>query len=390
MYKYRIYPSRKQKVRLLNQFKVCKEIYNILLSESKELMITKKFDFNSLIKDIKITCPKYYSQAHSQILQNVSDRLHKSFDNFFRRVKEKKSGKKIKAGYPRFKSSIHSITYPQSGFKFVSDKRMYCSKIGNIPFILHRIPKGKIKTMTIKVNKADQWFAVFSSEVETQEIKHSSKEKVGIDVGLENFATLSNGKTISNPRFLIKSEKRLKLLQRRLSRKKKGSKNRVKARFRVAKQHIKVSNQRADFLHKLSRSLAFKYSVIAVEELNINEMMKNHIFAKSISDVAWGSFINMLSYKEFKFGGQLLKNPKTRGSSKRCSNCGEIVDMPLSKRKFSCPNCGNVIHRDHNSALNHIKDTVGLTEISTPVDDCVRPSLSKATVCETGTTFGKS
>ena len=381
MFKYRIYPSQKQKVRLINSLKTCKIIYNELLALNIDSWKYGKVSLSEF--DCNTYLTGKYSNIHSQVKQNVSDRVHKAFKNFFRRVK----GNAKKKGFPRFKSRVNSVTFPQKGFKFLSDRRLRVSKIGSIPIVLHRVPKGKIKTMTIKINRANQWFVSFICEVETEKVRHPSKEKIGIDVGLENFATLSNGEKIANPRFLVKAEKRLQRLNRRLSHKKEGSKNRRKARFKVAKQHIKVANQRIDFLHKLSRSLAFKYSVIAVEDLNINEMMKNHIFAKSISDVAWGRFIEMLSYKEVKFGGQLLKNPKTRGSSKRCSNCGEIVDMPLSKRKFSCPKCGLVIHRDHNSALNHIKDTVGLTEISTPVDDCVRPS-SKAVIVEAGTIYG--
>jgi putative transposase len=386
MYKYRIYPSHKQKARLLNQFKICKEIYNTLLDLNKKLYITRKFDFNSIVKDIKITCPEYYTQAFSQVLQNVSDRLSKAFANFFRRVEEKKEGKKIKVGYPRFKSRVNSIIYPQNGFKFKSDRRLYASKVGNIPIILHRVPKGKIKTWTIKVNKANQWFACFCCEVNFPVVNHSSEEHIGLDVGIESFLTNSNGKKIDNPRFLKNSEKGLKLLNRRLSRKLKGSKNRRKAKFRLAKQHIKVVNQRIDFQHKLSRSIVNKYSVIAIEDLTIRNMVMNHHLAKHISDASWGRFYQMLSYKAITCGGQVLKNPETKGSSHRCSCCGHYVDdMPLKQRQFNCPKCDLSIHRDHNSAINHLKDTAGLAGISTPVDDCVRPLILKATVAEAGT-----
>ena len=183
------------------------------------------------------------------------------------------------------------------------------------------------------------------------------------------------------------------MLQRRLSRKKKGSKNRRKARFKVAKQHIKVANQRSDFLHKLSRNLAFKYSTIAIEDLNIKGMLKNHWLAKSITDASWNSFIRMLSYKEVKFGGQVLKNPRTRGSSHRCSNCGFVVEnMPLSKRKFSCPKCFVVLHRDLNASINHLNDTVG-TDCSKPNacgDSTSTTEQSVASgIVESGTIFGK-
>ena len=368
MYQYRIYPSNKQKNRLIESLKSCKEVYNDLLSFNKEQW-TKKYDFNDIILDLKICNPELLKKVHSQVLQNVSDRLSKSFDNFFRRVKEKKNGKNIKAGYPRFKSKIYSMTYPQSGFKIKTNKRIHLSKIGNVPIVLHRIPKGKIKTLTIKQNNAGQWYVIFSCEQEEIKVKHKSKEVVGIDVGLETFATLTDNKNIDNPRWFRKSEQRLKILQRRLSRKVKGSNNRKKAMIKVAKCHLYVFNQRNDFLHKISYNLTEKYCFIGVEKLNINNMLKNHCLAKSISDASWGKFISYLSYKAVKCGGQVVKNNKTKGSSHRCSQCGFYVkDMSLSKRIFECPSCKYIEHRDLNAANNHLKDTIGQMGINTPVD----------------------
>jgi putative transposase len=182
-------------------------------------------------------------------------------------------------------------------------------------------------------------------------VKHPSALKVGIDVGLENLATLSNGEVISNPRHLYKGEERLRLLHRRVSRKKKGSKNRGKAIRRLAVQHLKVSNQRTDFLHKISKKLATKYGTIVVEKLNIKNMLLNHHLAKSISDAGWNILINMLSYKEVTLGGQLVK-VSAKNTSKTCSKCGTIISMPLAKRKFSCPICGFVAHRDLNASNN--------------------------------------
>jgi len=383
-YKYRLYPSGEQKVRIINSLKTCKAIYNELLALSIDAykfggVSISSFDFNKYLTG-------KYPKVHSQSKQNVSDRVHKAFANFFRRVKDPKVHKK---GFPRFKSRVNSITFPQSGFKFISNK-VSCSKIGNIPVILHRVPKGKIKTLTIKENKIGQWFAIFACELPDVAVKHPSTDKVGIDVGLENFATLSNGEIVANPRYLLKTEKRLNLLQRRLSRKVKGSANRRKAKFRLAKQHLRVANQRSDFLHKLSRKLASRYNIIAVEDLNVKSMLQTHWLAKSITDASWNSFINMLSYKEVALGGQCLKNPRTRGSTHRCSRCGQWVDMPLSERKFSCPKCFNVLHRDLNASINHLNDTVG-TDCSKP-NACghnVRPSL-RAVVVEAGTTFGNT
>jgi len=367
-YKFRLYPSQRQKQRLFNTFKVCKQIYNELLemsmstykSEGKTL---HKFDYNKYLTG-------KYPAIHSQVKQNVSDRAHKAFQNFFRRAQDKSCKRK---GFPRFKSKVKSIIYPQSGFKFISDKRLYVSKIGNIPIVLHRTPRGKLKTMTIKVNRAGQWFAIFSCEVDIPKAEHLSDKQIGIDVGLENYVTLSNGKTIDNPKYIIKAEKRLKQLHRKLSRKKKKSANRKKACFRLAKQYIKVANQRKDFIHKLSRRITESYSFIAVENLNIKRMLHNHHLAKHIADVSWDDFIRCLEYKAVTSGSKLVKvNPC--GTSKTCSNCGNIVDMLLHKRQFSCPSCGLVCHRDHNAAINILQVGRDSPEF-TPVNDCVRPSI---------------
>ncbi|MBU2590257.1 MAG: transposase [Nanoarchaeota archaeon] len=367
-YKFRLYPNEKQQKKLLQNFRICKEVYNSLLAESRKLWTTRRFDFNLLVKDMKITCPKYYSRAYSQVLQNVSDRLTKSFMNFFRRIKEKKSGKKLKVGFPRFKSRIISITYPQSGFRIIKGNRLYASKIGNLPVKLHRVMKGKIKTMTLKRNNANQWFAYFTCETEKKKTKHCFKKHVGIDVGIESFAVFSNGELIDNPKHLFKSEQKLKKFQRKLSRKKKKSNNRKIARIKVARQHNNIVNQRQDFLHKLSNKITKSYSFIAVENLTITNMVKNHCFAKHINDASWGTFIQMLSYKAVACGGQLVKvNP--RGTTTNCSNCGSKQEMPLSTRIYDCPNCGIVLHRDVNSARNILDySRAGQARTYTPVD----------------------
>jgi len=382
MYKYRLYPSKKQQKRLLNTFDVCKNIYNELLELSisvyKEngVMLTR-YNYHSLLVGVHPEIP-------ALVKRGMSDRLSKSFQNFFRKCKDPKYKKK---GFPRFKSKIHSITYPQGGFKFLSQKKLYTSKIGKIPIVLHRIPSGKIKTLTVKQNNVNQRFAIFFCEIESKPIKNLSKSEIGIDVGIENFVTTSDGNSIENPKYLIKSEKRLKRLHRRLSRKKKGSKNRKKAKYLLAKQHLKVNNQRQDFLHKLSLELVKNNSFIAVEDLNIDNMMHNSYLTKYISDASWGYFIKMLEYKAVICDSTLIKvNP--RNTSKTCSNCGMIVDIPLSKRIYKCENCGLVLHRDHNAAINILKIGQGMSESNAREYDR-RPSL-KAIVDEAGTILDKS
>ncbi len=362
MYEFRIYPTRKQRARLFNQFDICSKVYNALLNETrtaykeKGKADTRKFTLINAIKAITSKDPAT-DQVYSQSLQNVADRLSKAYANFFRRIKERKAGKRVNAGFPRFKKHFRSITYPQSGFKFKSATRLFCSKIGSIPIVLHRVPKGKIKTLTIKRNQAGQWFAVFACEVDIEPVVNTGKA-IGIDVGLENFATLSDGVVIENHKFLRKSEARIKLLQRRVSRKVKGSNNRRKAKHELAKLHLKVINQRKDFCHKLSRKLVISYSKISVEKLNVSNMLKNHYLAKSISDASWSDFISKLHYKASSAGSEVIE-VCARGTSQKCSNCGAIVKKTLKVRQHTCPVCGLSIHRDLNAAYN-ILSTAGL------------------------------
>ena len=377
-FKYRIYPSQKQVIKLNKTISNCCFVYNKLLETKINAYKTdntnlSQFDLNKIAKDIDVP-------VHSQVKQNISKRINDAFNHFFRRIKAKKG----KAGFPRFKNlnRYKSITYPQSGFKIVSENKLFVSQIGNIPIVLDRVPKGKLKTFCIK-KTAIGWFAIFScADVPIEHIEVENNQ-VGIDVGIENFATLSNGEVIANPTFLKKSEKKLARLQRRLSRKRKGSSNRRKARIKVARLHERIFNQRQDFLHKTSFSIIKRFKIISVENLQIKNMVRNHHLAKSINDVSWNSFLQMLSYKVERTGGQLVKvNP--RNTSKTCSNCGSIMEMPLSKRTFKCLNCGFVCHRDLNASINI--NTAGQAEINACGLD-VRPSSLKAIECEAGTIF---
>ena len=361
-YKFRIYPTKKQTRRLNNHLNLCCELYNTLLQECRHAYRTEKkslinrHELNKLIKEIKHNRPKF-NTVYSQVLQDTRDRVINAYSHFFRRVKEKKSGKRIKVGFPRFKKFYKSITYPQNNgsFKFKNDRRLHVSKIGSILIVKHREIQGKRKRLTIKRNPAGQWFAIFSCEVETQKQEHEfPNNKVGIDVGLEKFATLSDGTKIENPRFFINSEKKLKKYQRRLSRKKKGSKNRIKARIKVAKVYNHILNQREDFLHKQSKWLVANYGFIAVEKLQINYMIKNHHLARSIADASWNNFIKMLCYKAESAGADFYK-VNSRGTSQICSKCGKEVKKSLAVRIHKCPYCGLIIDRDLNSAINILK-----------------------------------
>ncbi len=356
-YRYRIYPSKKQLKKLDSQIALCKELYNLLLQRRKEDYQTSKNPINrktlyKLVKQFKGNDNRY-STIHSQVLQNVADRLAKAYKNYFRRIKEKKAGKKVKAGFPRFKKFYSSITYPQSGFA-LDTNRLSASRIGNIRIVTERLPKGRIKTLTIKRKPSGKWFVFFGSIVDIPKTTNPNKtNKIGIDLGMENFATLSNGTIIENPRFLRKSEDRLVKYQRRLSNKLKGSANRIKAKIRVARIHEKITNQRTDFLHKTSKMLAEKYNLIALEKLNIMGMLHNHNLARSISDASWKQFTRMIGYKAESAGCQLVFVDPIN-TSQTCSGCGNMVRKELSDRWHEC-SCGLSLHRDHNSALEILK-----------------------------------
>jgi len=343
---------------------ICRQTYNELLSiRQTTYEVTReglsKFDMNNCIRygvDADI------SQVHSQVLQNINDRICMAYANFFRRLKEKRSGKKIKVGYPRFKKKYKSFTYPQNehGFSLKGNK-LHLSKIGIVNVRIGRTqnkPNGQIKTLTVKKEPSGKWFAIFSS-IEKEKKRHKiNNKKIGIDVGLEYFAMLSNGIEVDNPRFLIESEKRLKLLQRRLSRKKLHGQNWNSAKNQVALLHEHIANQRHDFQHQLSHRIVSGYGTIAIEKLNIKGMIRHPYLAKHISDASWGTFARMLCYKAENAGAELLE-VEPRGTSQMCSVCGNKVPKTLAQRWHRCPYCGIKIQRDLNSA-NAIL-TVGTT-----------------------------
>jgi len=350
MYRFRLYPSRKQVSVLKEQFELCRQTYNWLLLHCRETYKeTKKnptkYGLDNLIIPFKFQ-RREIGQVHSQVLQNISKRITDGYTFFYAR---RRAG--LKAGLPRFKKygKYKSITYPQSGFKIVNN-HLRLSKIGDVRINQHRDIQGKIKTLTVKRTQSGKWYAYFACVVDEQSMEKPFKD-VGIDVGLNSFAILSDETVIDNPRFYRKLEKRLARLQRELSRKKKGSNNRNKARLKVARLHERIKNQRRDFLHKASRKIADMYKTVYVEDLKIQNMVKNHCLAKSISDAGWGEFTRMIAYKELQSGGQLIRvNP--HGTTQTCSQCGEHIKKTLSDRIHDCHSCGLVMDRDLNAALN--------------------------------------
>jgi len=346
-YKYKLYPTKAQRQTMHETTFLCSLIYNQCLSQRKEAWEKEKksitcYDQIKQLPDMREKDIRYQS-VHSQVLQDTVSRVDKSFQNFFRRVK---AGEK--AGYPRFKSArrYDSFTYPQSGFK-LNGKKLSLSKIGDVKIKLHRPIEGKIKTLIIR-RQADGWFACFSCEVEENPLPFTGKS-VGVDVGLENFAITSDGEFFPPIKDLRKSEKKIKRAQREVSRRKK-SKRRKRAVWRLKRAHLRVANKRRDTHHKVARKLVDKYDTIAIENLSIDNMIKNHHLAKSISDAGWYSFSLILMSKAEEAGRQVVKvDPKF--TSQVCSGCKAIVKKELKERWHSCE-CGCELHRDVNAAIN--------------------------------------
>lgn len=354
-FKYRIYPTKSQRSRMERTLDLCRWVYNQTLAYRKNAWeqdnkSVSKFETYNKLPEWKVEKPEL-TEVHSQVLQNVQERVDLAFKAFFRRVK---SGEK--PGYPRFKGKgwYDSFTFPQSGFKLVSGK-LRLSKIGDVKIKLHRPIEGKIKRLTIRRTSTGKWFACFSVEVDDP-IKPPWKDgsMAGIDVGLESFATLSNGEKIDNPRFFRSEEKALAKAQKRLSKCEKGSPERRKALKVVQRIHERIANRRYDFAHQVSNQLVSKYGLIAFEDLSITNMLKNHNLAKSISDAAWRMLVTITSYKA-ESAGSIVVLVDPRNTSQLCSRCGLKVPKSLSDRVHECPQCGLVMDRDENAAINILR-----------------------------------
>ncbi|MDE1860372.1 MAG: transposase [Candidatus Micrarchaeota archaeon] len=390
-YKFRAYPSKEQKSVLNRQMLLCRELYNHLLEKAKEHFrdtgkTFTKYDMIKWVTKFKKEHPEY-NEVYSQVLQNVPDRLSKAYKNFFRRAKEKRNGKRLKVGFPRFRSFVSSLTYPQSGFK-IEKKRIELSKIGKVNFVNHREIEGKAKTLSIKKTKSGEWYITISAEKEDIVPFTNGNPAIGIDLGIANYATLSDGNILHNIK-ITKERNSLKRLQQGISRSKKGSQNRKKAVLRFSRHAEHISRIREDCLHKLSYTLVNSYSFIAYEELKVANMMKNHHLAKSISESSWGNFTQLLQYKA-ESAGCVAVGVNPQNTSKTCSECGNVQDMPLSERTFNCEICGMSKDRDLNASVNILKRATEGHSGSNASGDNVRPSHMKADAAERGTIFGGS
>ncbi len=342
-YKFKIKkPSKAIIAKFEQHLLVCRELYNSGLRERIDAYKINRISISyqnqqNQLPEIKLI-REDLKEVYSQVLQDALKRLDKTFSAFFGRVKQGK------AGFPRFKGAnrYDSFTFPQAtgGFR-LDGNSLYLSKIGKVKIRLSRTMQGKVKTLTIK-REVSGWFAIFTVETE-KEILPKTGKSIGIDAGIESFMTLSDGTQIENFKYFETSQKRLRVAQRKVSRRKKGSNSRKKAVVGLRKIHEKIKNQRNDFAHKLSTKIVKDFDVIAIENLNILGMSKG-MLAKQIHDVAWNSFFQKLTYKAENAGKKLIKvNPN--GTSQTCI-CGERVEKPLSVRHHHCLKCGYKNHRD--------------------------------------------
>ena len=348
-YKFRMYPNRQQEGMLDLTLETCRHLYNLALADRKNAYENENISRSYEDQAAMLTVEKKngnFKIVFSQVLQDVLRRLDKSFKAFFRRVK---AGDE--PGYPRFKGQgwYKSFTYPQAGFKLEGTK-LILSKVGYIRIFKHRGVEGKIKTCTIKKDKLGRWYAILVSEIEdVPQIEPTTI--IGVDVGLKNQVATSTGETIQYPRYYVRAETLLAVAQRNLSRKKKGSSNRQKAKINVARLHQKIQNNRDEFLHQVSRKLVDSADLIAFENLNIKGMLKNHHLAKHIQDHAWGKLIQFTESKAAK-AGKVVELVEARYTSQKCSQCGITVPKTLADRIHACPNCGLTMDRDINASVN--------------------------------------
>ena len=325
---------------------ICRELYNAGLQERRDAYLINHISLNyqdqqNQLPDIRKS-REDVGQIYSQVLQDALKRLDKTFKAFFSRVK-KGDGR---AGFPRFKGKnrYDSFTFPQANGCFrLEGNSLFLSKIGKVKIHLSQNILGKVKTCTIK-KEVLGWFAIFT--VETEKILlEKTGQSIGIDAGIENFMTLSNGEQIENFKYFESSQKALRVAQRSVSRKARsaGSKSRQYAVIKLKKIHQKIKNQRNDFAHKLSTRVVKDFDVIAIEDLNIKGMSKG-ILAKQIYDVSWGAFYQKLTYKAENAGKKLIKvNPNY--TSQTCL-CGHREKKTLAQRWHHCLECGLSIHRD--------------------------------------------
>lgn len=356
-YKYKLKPTVKQQKLLMQTFGCVRFIYNWGLQMKMQAYKEEKKTLTSidLAKTLtslkKETEYKWLNTCAAEALQQSLRHLDNAYTSFF----------KAKKGFPKFKSkhySKRSASFMNATINF-DTWLTRIPRIGKVKTYKNRTfdhSKVKVGTATVSMDSCGEfWLTILTDDFidNPPRAKVDNGNAVGIDLGIKDFATLSDGTKIPNPKFLERSARRLKKLQRKFSKAQKGSKNRERLRLKIARLHRLIANRRNDFLHKLSTKLVKQYDTICMENLNIEGMLKNHKLARAISSVAWTEFVRQLSYKCAWHGKNLVFIGRFEPSSKTCSVCGHIYnELTLSERTWTCSNCGTVHDRDINAAIN--------------------------------------
>jgi putative transposase len=380
-YKYRFYPTNEQKKLLAQTFGCCRFVYNWGLISRKTAYFQhgKSLHYHDLAAMLPALKEQYpwLRDTSSVPLQQALRHLDRAFVNFF----------EGRAAYPTFKKKRHeqSATYVSNAFMWDGQALTLAKMSAPLEIVWHRpLPEGcKPSSVTIIKDSADRYFVSILVADDIKPLPMVNK-MVGLDLGITSMVALSTGESVGNPRYFARDEKRLAKAQRRLAKKKKGSKNRNKARLKVAKIHARIADRRRDYQHKLSTRIAHENQVICVESLAVKNLVKNHALAKAISDVGWGEFVSQLEYKSHWYGRTLIKIDRFYPSSKTCHACKQVLDsLPLDIREWVCPACGVVHDRDTNAALNILAEGLSAAACGGSVRP-VRVRARRATPVEAG------
>lgn len=345
-FRYPLLPTPAQEEILSSWLVSCQRLYNGALEhrsgayKTAKVSITKYGQFKELT-ELRAVCPEWKA-VPVEVLRSSLFRLDNAFKAFFRRCKAGQT-----PGYPRFRSRDRYDSF-SIGRVEPEGSHLNIPKLGSVKFKLYRPLKGDVRDVQVR-RSASKWWVCFSCDLGDAPAKQPVRSAIGIDLGLTSFAVLSNGDAVENPRFFREGEALLAARQRKLSRKQRGSNSRHAAKKLVAKAHEHVHNQRLDFSRKLASQLFKHYDLVAHEDLEISRMVRG-TFSKSINDAAWGMFLRALNCKA-EYAGKTVVAVDPRGTSQRCSRCGDTVQKSLFERQHSC-GCGLVLGRDHNAALN--------------------------------------